>query len=145
MNNGDKMLFLTSWPNGELRPVTLIEKSPYLKGGWYIRKESGGSDTTTAEFLYAIPKTISKTISDLTAKVAELEKALASLVGHNLPTRYAHDDDEAGECPYCSERSHLPHKKDCEARLAEELLDLDEILNTVLDAVLDDLHRYGSD
>jgi len=54
-----KKLFLTSWPSGDFKLVEVIEKHPSIKDGWYIRYGSGGTDTTTEEFLFDVPVEIS--------------------------------------------------------------------------------------
>lgn len=55
-------LFLTSFPYGELRQVDVLGPSKHIIGGFYIRyldgKRSGGTDTTTKEFLFDIPASL---------------------------------------------------------------------------------------
>ena len=51
-------LFLTSWPNGELKLVEILGNHPTIKNGIYIRYASGGTDTTTDAFLFDIPEGI---------------------------------------------------------------------------------------
>jgi hypothetical protein len=48
-------LFLTSWPHGKLVHVEVIERNPAINNGWYIRYATGGTDTTTSDFLFHIP------------------------------------------------------------------------------------------
>tara|TARA_R110000803_G_scaffold79057_3_gene144498 strand:- start:26636 stop:26860 length:225 start_codon:yes stop_codon:yes gene_type:complete len=51
-------LLLTSWPNGVLRPVTILEKHPIIKKGYFIRYLDGDKNTTTvtSDFLFEWPK-----------------------------------------------------------------------------------------
>ena len=61
---------------------------------------------------------------DNKAKQEVIDKLVASikgLTGHNLPTSYFGDDDEVGECPYCS-GWNMHHKDDCVAKKAEDLI-----------------------
>ena len=55
--NKDK-LFLSSWPNGKLRPVRTLGKHPSIRDGIYIEylDGKGGTDTTTNEFLFDYPE-----------------------------------------------------------------------------------------
>lgn len=57
--NENIKLFLTSWPNGTLRPVEVLEERKDQKGYFYIRyiegRRAGGTDTTSSEFLYDLP------------------------------------------------------------------------------------------
>jgi hypothetical protein len=59
-------LFLTSWPNGELRLVEILGNHKTMKGGIYIRyidgKKPGGTDTTKSEFLFDIPEGLSSEV-----------------------------------------------------------------------------------
>ena len=50
-----KKLFLSSWPHGRLIPVEVIEEREDMPGHFYIRFASGGTDTTTNNFLFDIP------------------------------------------------------------------------------------------
>ena len=57
---GDKVLFLTSWPYGELMPVEIIQRrnDGHLQSNeyYYIRYENDGTDTTNTDFLFDIPE-----------------------------------------------------------------------------------------
>ena len=48
-------LFLTSWPSGKLVHVEVIKRRLDVKNGWYIRYATGGTDTTTSDFLFDFP------------------------------------------------------------------------------------------
>ena len=48
-------LFLTSFPNGERRPVEVIQEHENRKGYFYIRFVNGGTDTTCDEWLFDLP------------------------------------------------------------------------------------------
>ena len=52
---GQKKIFLTSWPHGKLVLVDVIERNTSKKNAWYIRYQTGGTDTTTEEFLFDMP------------------------------------------------------------------------------------------
>lgn len=52
---GQKKIFLTSFPHGKLVLVDVIERKPNTKNAWYIRYQTGGTDTTTEEFLFDMP------------------------------------------------------------------------------------------
>lgn len=56
---GKKMLWLTSWPNGKLKQVEIIDRNTNMGRGnyWYIRKNDGSSNTTTDSFLFDYPDT----------------------------------------------------------------------------------------
>ena len=55
-------LFLTSFPYGDLRQVEVIGPSKHRSDGIYIRyidgARAGGTDTTTSDFLFDIPKSL---------------------------------------------------------------------------------------
>lgn len=55
------MLFLTSWPYGQLKVVDVIKKKheSISDNHYYIRYENGGTDTTTTDFLFDIPEGMS--------------------------------------------------------------------------------------
>lgn len=53
---GDKMLFLISWPDGELIPVTIIgRQEDEERELWRFKKPSGKSDFTSPKFLLDWP------------------------------------------------------------------------------------------
>lgn len=56
---GKRMLFLSSWPYGELREVVILgKKTPnttYEDNKYYFGKLTGGSDSTTMDFLFESP------------------------------------------------------------------------------------------
>ena len=54
-NFSNLKLFLTSWPNGRLKLVEIIGEHPSIKDGINIRYVSGGTDTTTGDFLFDLP------------------------------------------------------------------------------------------
>jgi len=56
---GTKKLWITSWPTGKAVIVEILGDNPNIKGGIYIRKPNGGSDTTTDEFLFDVPEELS--------------------------------------------------------------------------------------
>ena len=51
-------LFITSWPHGRVRPVLVLDKSPYGPDKFYIQylDGKGGTDTTTKDFLFDVPE-----------------------------------------------------------------------------------------
>jgi len=55
---GKKMLWLNSWPAGKLEQVEIIARNTNTDQDcyWYIRKRSGGSDTTHIDFLFDYPE-----------------------------------------------------------------------------------------
>ena len=48
-------IWITSWPNGQALVVEVIKERPDHPGWYYIRKPDGGTDTTSAEFLFDMP------------------------------------------------------------------------------------------
>ena len=48
-------IWITSWPHGRAEVVEVIEERKDKKGYFYIRKESGGTDTTRSDFLFDMP------------------------------------------------------------------------------------------
>lgn len=62
MKEGERKIFLSGFPGGELRQVEILGRSKHKNGGWYIRYLDGrrldGTDTTTPEFLFDIPKSL---------------------------------------------------------------------------------------
>jgi len=54
-------------------------------------------------------------------ELQSLRELSSKLVGHNLPTSYTSDDDEVGECPYCS-GWNMHHNEGCEALALEQYL-----------------------
>ncbi len=57
-----KAMFLTSWPNGQLKPVEIIEQRKDITYGgkyYYIRYQNGGTDTTEERFLFDVPSELS--------------------------------------------------------------------------------------
>ena len=59
-----QMLFLTSWPSGKLKLVNILGKNKNIKGGIYIRYATGGTDTTTNNFLFNIPSSLKAQLRD---------------------------------------------------------------------------------
>lgn len=55
---GDKMLFLTCWPNGELVPVTIIGEHEFMPGIYRFRKPDGRTDFTKPDFLFDLPENV---------------------------------------------------------------------------------------
>lgn len=57
-----RKIFLTSFPYGELQQVEVLGQNKTISGGLYIRyidgPRSGGTDTTTEEFLFDMPKSL---------------------------------------------------------------------------------------
>ena len=57
MKQGDKKIWITSWPNGKAKTVELIAPNTNMgKKYWYIRKPEGGTDTTSTDFLFDLPE-----------------------------------------------------------------------------------------
>ena len=48
-------LYLTAFPGGELKRVTVLGENHNINDGWYIRFHQGNTDTTTSDFLFDIP------------------------------------------------------------------------------------------
>ncbi len=79
---GKRMLFLTSFPSGQLREVEILGKHPSIKDGIYIRYlDTGGSDTTTDEFLFDDPS--AETIEQQARKIERFEIALRTIAQPN--------------------------------------------------------------
>ena len=55
MKKGQQMIWITSWPHGIAKLVTIAGANPNIAGGIYILKAEGGSDTTTEDFLFPVP------------------------------------------------------------------------------------------
>lgn len=62
LEENKKMMFLTSWPHGELKIVEIIQRREGYgrleKDYYYIRYESGKTDTTNSDFLFEIPESL---------------------------------------------------------------------------------------
>ena len=54
----ENKLFLTSWPNGELRRIEILANSPTIKNDIYARYVSGDTNTTYQYILFDIPEGI---------------------------------------------------------------------------------------
>lgn len=67
---GKKVLFLTSIPSGELEEVKILG----IKGNdrYYITRAKGGSDSTSSDFLFDLPK--NKLSKDAFPEVPEVTK-----------------------------------------------------------------------
>jgi len=53
----ERKLFLSSWPYGRLRYVDTLGRNPNINQGIYIRYlDTGGTDTTTSDFLFDLPE-----------------------------------------------------------------------------------------
>lgn len=52
---GSKMLWITSFPHGAAMVVEILGEHPDKSKLYWIRKPDGGSDSTDADFLFALP------------------------------------------------------------------------------------------
>ncbi len=64
------MLFMSSFPSGDIRLVDVLGENKNIKGGIYIRYAEGGTDTTTERFLFEIPPQLNAEAT----KVAAIEE-----------------------------------------------------------------------
>jgi hypothetical protein len=114
-----KKLFLTSWPHGKLVQVEVIERKKNLQDGWYIRYATGGTDTTTSDFLFDAPEDMQNRIDELELQIkqkfehkkCEIERLCSSCnkafiledVQHNPNVQASISNFE--NCPHCHARN----------------------------------------
>lgn len=105
-------IFITSWPHGQARLVEILGPHPSIKGGIYIRYEHGGSDTTTEEFLFDVPKSLNTMPLELTAENGMkglLSGEFVELVEASCPACLDSDQDSV-DCEYCDNTGEVTDK-----------------------------------
>jgi len=77
----DLRLWITSWPNGNALIVEVVEERVDMLDHYYIKLPNGGTDTTSAKFLFDLPPQIKPfEVEELQREIVKQKEATAKFL-----------------------------------------------------------------